>query len=78
MSVVLTSRQKEVLHWTRMGKSNRQIAEILGLTLHTVEFHLSRIMDRLGAANRTVAVVKALELNLLDLHQKHGEMPPAA
>jgi len=40
------------------GKSNKQIAAILGISLRTVEFHLSNIYKKLGVASRTEAVLK--------------------
>jgi DNA-binding NarL/FixJ family response regulator len=41
------------------GASNRQIARALGLSLKTVQNHVSRILDKLQAADRTQAVLRA-------------------
>jgi DNA-binding CsgD family transcriptional regulator len=53
-----TPREKEVLSLLTCAKSNKQIAHALGISIRTVEFHLSRIYSRLGVASRTEAVLK--------------------
>lgn len=49
----LTPRQREVLQLVAEGKALKEIADVLGVSTKTVEFHKSRIMDRLGV--RTTA-----------------------
>ena len=49
----LSKRQRAVLDFVLAGKPNRQIAEELGISLKTVEFHRARIMEKLGV--RTAA-----------------------
>jgi len=49
----LSKRQRAVLDLVLAGKPNRQIAEELGISLKTVEFHRARIMEKLGV--RTAA-----------------------
>jgi DNA-binding NarL/FixJ family response regulator len=56
----LTAREGEVLMWLARGKSNRDIAEILGLSPRTVNKHLETIYDKLGVENRTAAAMLAL------------------
>lgn len=51
----LTRRESEVLFWLGEGKSNREIAEILGVAPATVGKHLERIYPKLGVENRTAA-----------------------
>ena len=51
----LTERQAEVLYWVSQGKSNGEIAVILKISLRTVVFHVSKILEALGANNRTEA-----------------------
>ena len=51
----LTQREAEVLRWIAAGKSNREMAEILGLAPSTVGKHLERIFQKLGVENRTAA-----------------------
>ncbi len=55
----LTTREREVLDLLADGASNRQIARSLGLSLKTVQNHVSRILDKLQAADRTQAVLRA-------------------
>jgi DNA-binding NarL/FixJ family response regulator len=55
----LTAREREVLDLLAEGASNRQIARSLGLSLKTVQNHVSRILDKLQAADRTQAVLRA-------------------
>lgn len=55
----LTTREREVLDLLAEGASNRQIARSLGLSLKTVQNHVSRILDKLRAADRTQAALRA-------------------
>lgn len=55
----LTAREQDVLKLLAQGASNRQIAHSLGLSLKTVQNHVSRILDKLQAADRTQAVLQA-------------------
>jgi len=55
----LTMREREVLDLLAEGASNRQIARSLGLSLKTVQNHVSRILDKLQAADRTQAALRA-------------------
>jgi DNA-binding NarL/FixJ family response regulator len=52
----LSERETEVLQLLAQGLANKQIAIALGISEHTVKFHVSSIYARLGAANRTEAV----------------------
>lgn len=53
----LTRRETEVLKWVRQGKSNKEIAVILGIEPKTVAKHLERIFKKLGVENRTAAAL---------------------
>ncbi len=57
--ILLSRRQQEVLAWMAKGRSNAEIAEILGCTERTVKFHVAGLMERLNAANRTEVVAIA-------------------
>jgi DNA-binding NarL/FixJ family response regulator len=63
----LTRREGEVLSWLSKGKTNRDIAQILGLSPRTVDKHLEQIYAKLGVENRTAAVAFAA-----DAHQRRG------
>lgn len=51
----LTQRESEVLSWVAKGKTNRDIAEILGMSPRTVNKHLEHIFDKLGVETRSAA-----------------------
>jgi DNA-binding NarL/FixJ family response regulator len=55
----LTMREAEVLLWLSKGKTNRDIAQILGLSPRTVDKHLEQIYAKLGVENRTAAAAIA-------------------
>ena len=64
--IQLTARQIEVLRWTADGKTSAQVARILGVSEHTVHFHVKNAIARLGAANKVAAAARATRLGLLD------------
>jgi DNA-binding CsgD family transcriptional regulator len=57
----LTTREGEVLSWLSKGKTNRDIAQILGLSPRTVDKHLEQIYAKLGVENRTAAAAIATD-----------------
>ncbi len=57
----LTGREAEVLNWLAGGKTNRDIAEILGMSPRTVNKHLERVYVKLGVENRAAAVAIAVQ-----------------
>jgi DNA-binding CsgD family transcriptional regulator len=62
----LSSREREVLQWTRDGKAAGVIADILNINIGTVNFHLRSAWTKLGVAGKHAAVVKAMQLGLMD------------
>ncbi|MEQ1570905.1 MAG: response regulator transcription factor [Myxococcota bacterium] len=63
----LTARELEVLGLLAEGRSNREIATALDISVHTSKFHVDRILSKLEASSRTDAVVRAVRLGLLTL-----------
>jgi len=61
-SVHLTPRESDVLAWLGKGKTNRDIAEILGMSPRTVNKHLEHIFVKLGVETRSAAAVLASSL----------------
>ncbi len=61
----LTPRELEVLAALAEGLSNRSIAARLGITEHTVKFHVSAIFGKLAAENRTDAVRRGVRRGLI-------------
>jgi DNA-binding CsgD family transcriptional regulator len=65
--VSLSDREREVLQWAAVGKSNPDIATILNISDSTVAYFLQRCFAKLDANSKTLAVVKALRLGLISL-----------
>lgn len=63
----LTAREMEVLQRMAQGLANKQIALSLGISDHTVKFHLSSLYAKLGTSSRTETVRRGIELGLISL-----------
>ncbi|MDW7669449.1 MAG: LuxR C-terminal-related transcriptional regulator [Bacillota bacterium] len=61
----LTERELEILKIISSGKSNKEISNLLYITLGTTKWHISNIFGKLQVKNRTQAVEKAKKLNLI-------------
>jgi DNA-binding NarL/FixJ family response regulator len=61
----LTPRQREVLQWLVRGKSNKEIADLLGMAENTVRVHVAAILRYLDVKNRTEAGYAATRRGLL-------------
>ncbi|MBZ4689375.1 MAG: lasR [Cereibacter sp.] len=57
---LLSQRQREILHWVAQGKTNREIAMIIGSTRRTIDYHMQEILSKLEVPSRTTAVVALL------------------
>jgi transcriptional regulator EpsA len=66
----LSARETEIVGWLREGKSNDEMAQILGISALTVKNHLQRIYRLLGVGNRAHALARCLELRLLEDNQE--------
>ena len=74
-----------MLTWVARGKTNAAIAEILGISAHTVDAHLRRIYLKLGVADRMSAALRGLGFGLISLDarpvhsrdrvSRHHELP---
>lgn len=56
----LTTRENECLRWTADGKTSREIAQLLGVSESTVNFHINNAMQKLNVVNRQQGVAKAI------------------
>jgi DNA-binding CsgD family transcriptional regulator len=63
----LTTREVEILKRVAQGNTDREIANLLGLSEKTIHHHVEHILVKLRAKNRTHAVVKGLQLNVVQL-----------
>lgn len=63
----LTPRELEVAQLLARGLTNKEIAQRLAITDHTVKFHLNGILRKLGVSSRTEAVVRAARLGVVTL-----------
>jgi NarL family two-component system response regulator YdfI len=61
----LTPRELEVLRMLAEGLGNREMASRLGISDHTVKFHISSILDKLGASSRTEAVTMGIRMGII-------------
>lgn len=58
LSASLTARERQVIEWLSAGKTDRDIAAIVGCSHRTVQKHLQRIYDKLGVETRTAAALR--------------------
>ena len=64
---VLSPREAEVLALMAEGESNKAIARRLGITAHTVKFHVASLIEKLDAVGRTDAVAHAARQGVIQL-----------
>ncbi len=62
---LLTPRELEILACLGEGMSNKAVARRLGISAHTVKFHLEAVFAKLGATSRAEAVAKGLRRGLI-------------
>lgn len=65
----LTDREYEVLNYVMQGYTNKEIAEILMVTHHTIKAHVASILKKTGARNRLQVSMIANEKGLINPHQ---------
>lgn len=63
----LTAREKQILTWVARGKSNSVIADIIGISQHTVNGYLRSIYLKTGTSDRTTAALRGVGESLIDL-----------
>ncbi|MCK1362736.1 helix-turn-helix transcriptional regulator [Bradyrhizobium sp. 199] len=65
--IALTQRELDVLALMAEGASNKMIARRLGISVHTVKFHVGSLLDKLDATGRTDAVAHAARRGVIEL-----------
>jgi DNA-binding NarL/FixJ family response regulator len=63
----LSKREKEILNYIARGLSNKEVAEVLGLSSATVRTHLEHIYEKLNVTNRVEAVTEGIRQGLIDV-----------
>ena len=63
---MLGKREVETLTWAARGKTSAEIAQILGLSKRTVDFHIDNARNKLGVATRIQAAIKAATAQLIE------------
>jgi DNA-binding NarL/FixJ family response regulator len=61
----LTRRERDVLRLITLGQTNKEIADMLTLTVSTVKTHVEHVIGKLSVSDRTQAAVRAIELGLV-------------
>ena len=74
----LTRRQREVLQLVAQGRTAKEIANTLGLSVKTAVFHKMAIMDKLGLRTTADLTRYALEYGILSSQRNAGQSPPSA
>ena len=62
----LSARELEVVRWTAQGKTSVEIGQILSLSDHTINAHMTNAIKKLDCVNRTQLVAKAIRLGLIN------------
>jgi len=65
-AVVLTPREIEVLAALGNGLTNKETARLLGISPHTVKFHIESLFRKLGASSRAEAVVRGMRQQIVE------------
>lgn len=66
-TVKLTKREKEVLRWSAIGKTNWEISNICNRSEACIDFHFKNIRRKFGVSTRSAAAVQALAMQLIQL-----------
>jgi DNA-binding CsgD family transcriptional regulator len=75
-TVHLPLREASCLRWKALGKTDEDIGRILGISSHTVRFHLESSRARLNTANTTHTVARALSLGLINMSYEPTHLAP--
>lgn len=66
-NISLTLKEKEILKWTSKGLTQIEIAKVLNITRHTVNYHMRNIFRKLDTNNITAALVIAIKEDLIKI-----------
>jgi LuxR family transcriptional regulator, quorum-sensing system regulator CciR len=77
-TIRLSPREMEILHWAARGKSNPDMATILGISRATVDTYMRRVFQKFGTNDRTVACLRAHELGFIHISSLPASEPSAS
>lgn len=63
----LSAREQDILRWVALGKTSWDVARILSISEHTVNYHLQRVAAKLAVRGRRAACAQALALDLIQI-----------
>ncbi len=63
---IFTERELEVLYWLIMGLTNKEIAQKLVISDHTIKAHIASIYKKIGVSNRVQAAIKSFKLGAIE------------
>jgi len=66
VQIGITDKTYQVLIWLAKSKTNKEIAEELNVSVHTVKAHLAKLFERLQTSNRMDTVMEAIRLGLVE------------
>ena len=69
----LTQREKETLRYLVYGLTNKQIAQQMNVSYHTIKAFVASLLDKLGSERRSDLIVKALLYNIVEVDPKDFE-----
>lgn len=61
----LSPKERECLNWVAAGKTTSEIGKILGVSRHTITFHVKNACYKLNAPNRAAAIANAFKASIL-------------
>ena len=64
---LLTPREREILGLIGQGLSNKAMARLLGISVHTIKFHMEALFTKLDATSRAEALTKGLRGGVIEL-----------
>lgn len=68
--VAVTGREMQILSHLKDGRTNLEIAALLGISSHTVKNHVRKILQKLGVQSRAQAAVKAIQMGVLKIRRE--------
>ncbi len=66
-NMAITKREVEILKCLSQGKQNKEIAQNMNISVHTVKVHIHNIFSKLSSTDRTEAVIKAIKARLINV-----------